>query len=300
MMTLHARHAVLAWVVVLCACAGGGDASDPTSVPGTSTAPGGLRATNAFANLSFDQPTFLTHAGDGTNRLFVTEKQGVIRVFDNRADVASHSVFVDLRSQVDSSTDDAGLLGLTFDPAFRANGHVYVSYVTLAPTRKVRVSRFTVSAGNRNVIDPASERVVYQYDHARDWHYGGWLAFGRDGMLYLSTGDNVRDTALQDVSSPYGKVLRMRINADGSHAIPADNPFGNLTWAMGFRNPWRCSFDRENGDLWCGDVGEDNVEEINFVRRGTHYGWDYFEGQSAVARTRAFAIIELRIRRAQL
>jgi glucose/arabinose dehydrogenase len=271
---------------MLAAACGGDDGPDAAAAPIAGTpdpapplaANPALRATNAFANLSFTVPTSLTHAGDGSNRLFVTEKQGVIRVFDNRAGVASADVFIDLRPRVDSSTDDAGLLGIAFDPAYRSNGHVYISWVTLAPTRKLRVSRFTASAGNRNALDVASERVVYEYDHARDWHYGGWLAFGRDGMLYLSTGDNIRDAALQDVSSPYGKVLRMRINAGGSYSVPPDNPFGTLTWAMGFRNPWRCSFDRANGDLWCGDVGEDNVEEINFIRRGAHYGWDWYEG----------------------
>ena len=238
----------------------------------------GLRAVNAFPNLApFTAPTYVTHAGDGTNRLFVTQKGGLISVFANRADVASAGVFLDLRSRVDASTDDSGLLGLTFDPDYRSNGYLYVAYVTLAP-RKVRLSRFRVSA-NANVADAASERVVLEYDHSNDWHYGGWLAFGPDRMLYLSAGDNIFDPALQDPASPYGKVLRMRINADGSWSVPSDNPWpGSLAWAMGMRNPWRCGFDRANGDLWCGDVGEDRVEEINFIRRGAHYGWNYYEG----------------------
>lgn len=305
---LGKRCLSLAVVLIMCACGGsGGDSGNGTNVGGggngggtgggttqapfgldqrteiaglnlaTSTA-SGLRAVNAFPNLAaFASPTYLTHAGDGTNRLFVTQKNGLISVFANRTDVASAGTFLDLRAKVDASTDDSGLLGLTFDPDYRSNGFFYVTYVTLAP-RKVRLSRFHVSA-NANVADAASERVVYEYDHGNDWHYGGWLGFGPDRMLYLSAGDNIFDPALQDAASPYGKVLRMRINADGSYSVPADNPWaGSLTWAMGFRNPWRCGFDRANGDLWCGDVGEDREEEINFVRRGAHYGWDYYEG----------------------
>jgi glucose/arabinose dehydrogenase len=121
--------------------------------------------------------------------------------------------------------------------------------------------------------------VIFEYDHPNDWHYGGWLGFGPDRMLYLSTGDNIFDPTLQDPASPYGKVLRMRVDPAGTYTVPADNPFGNLTWAMGLRNPWRCGFDRSNGDLWCADVGEDRREEINLIHRGAHYGWDLYEGE---------------------
>jgi uncharacterized repeat protein (TIGR03806 family) len=245
----------------------------PVSATGTT-----MTAVRAFPNLAFGTPTFMTHAGDGSNRLFVTQRQGDIRVFSNRDDVSSTTSFLDLTSKVDSSQGESGLLGMAFDPSYSSNGYFYVSYVPNGATRKLRVSRFQVSGGNADVANAASERVVYEFDHPGANHYGGWLAFGPDSMLYLSTGDGEEDRASQDLNRPLGKLLRMRVNADGSYTAPSDNPYGNLVWAYGFRNPWRCSFDRANGQLWCGDVGQSDREEINFVIRGGNYGWSFFEG----------------------
>lgn len=229
----------------------------------------------AFPNLSFGLLTFLTHAGDGSNRVFAVQRAGQIRVFANTPSVGSAGVFLDLSSKVDLFAGEAGVAGLAFDPDYRGNGWFYVVYTP--PGRKIRLSRFSVSA-DPNVADPNSERVIVEYDHATEYHFGGWIGFGPDRMLYLSTGDNSRDPSLQDPASPYGKVLRMRINADGTYSVPGDNPWGNLTWAMGFRNPWRCSFDRVAGGLWCGDVGDTQRDEIDIVRRGAHYGWAFYEG----------------------
>ncbi len=244
----------------------------PTPQPGS---PPQLRAVQAFPNLSFTTLTFLTHAGDGSNRMFAVQQAGQIRVFANNAATIAATNFLDLSSKVDFS-GEGGALGLAFDPDYRNNGYFYVAYTVFAPNRKVRLSRFRVGA-DANVADPNSERVVYEYDHSQTNHFGSWIGFGPDRLLYMSTGDNGRQE-LQSTSSPYGKVLRMRINADGSYSLPADNPWGSLAYAMGFRNPWRCSFDRVGGALWCGDVGEVRLEEINIVRRGAHYGWDHFEG----------------------
>jgi glucose/arabinose dehydrogenase len=229
----------------------------------------------AFPSLSFSTLTVVTHAGDGSNRVFAVQKAGQIRVFANNPATTTASTFLDLSSKLDAS-GEGGALGLAFDPDYSSNGYFYVTYTLLSPNRKVRLSRFRVGA-NANTADPNSERVVYEYDHMQTNHFGSWIGFGPDRLLYLSTGDNGRDQ-LQSTASPYGKVLRMRINADGSYSVPTDNPWGNLGYAMGFRNPWRCSFDRVGGALWCGDVGENTLEEVNVVRRGAHYGWDYYEG----------------------
>lgn len=253
-------------------------------------------AVDAFPNVRHSGPTSLTGARDGTNRLFVTDRNGVIHVFDNRAD-ASSSVFMDLSSRTDDSAGENGMLGLVFDPAFASNRRFYVSYVYVpnpsAPSdsaRTVRISRFTANAAG-TAADPASEVVIFEYAHPATSHFGGWIGFGPepDGRtLYISTGDGENVTSVvQDNASVYGKVLRIRLSSDGgSYTIPSDNPFGasNPVWAMGFRNPWRCSFDRSgNGELRCGDVGQSSYEELNLVRAGRNYGWPYCEALTPYA-----------------
>jgi uncharacterized repeat protein (TIGR03806 family) len=121
---------------------------------------------------------------------------------------------------------------------------------------------------------------VLEIDHPNTYHFGGWIGFGPDGMLYMSHGDGGNQTDAQESTSLFGKVLRISVNASaGTYTIPNDNPFGNAVWAMGFRNPWRCSFDRGgNRDLFCGDVGESDREEVNRIKRAANYGWPVYEG----------------------
>lgn len=261
----------------------------PIDVAGTSV--GSVRAVRAFPGIQPADPTYMTGARDGTNRLFVADKNGVIRVFANRSDVSQTSVFMDLSGRVDDSTGESGLLAVVFDPAFASNRQFYVTYAYApdpsrpdASTRTVRLSRFTANAA-RTSADPSTERVLFEYAHPGIYHFGGWIGFGpeSDGRtLYMTTGDNTQWPGVQDTSQPYGKVLRIRLAADGgSYTVPADNPFGatNPVWALGLRNPWRCSFDPAgNGNLWCGDVGEASFEEINLIRAGRNYGWPHCEG----------------------
>lgn len=238
-----------------------------------------LTAFDAFPGLVFPASTFITHAGDGSNRLFVLQRGGTISVITDRATSPRVTTFLDITSRVDAQNGEGSLLGLAFDPDFSNNGYFYVSYPTLIDgPRKVRVSRFQVSSSDPNVADSASERVTLEIDHPNATHFGGWIGFGPDGALYITHGDGENNAVVQDTSSQFGKVLRIRIDADGSVSIPIDNPFGNAVWAYGFRNPWRCSFDRANGNLWCGDVGEGRREEINLVTRGANYGWPLYEG----------------------
>lgn len=295
--------------LVLAGCGGGGGGVSGGGAPyglDGRVAPSGIQipiglmgggtqvsAVDAFPRIRPQGQTFMTSARDGTNRLFVTDRNGVIQVFDNRPDVDRMDVFMDLSARVDDSTGENGMLGLVFDPRFSSNRRFYVSYVYVpnpaapdANARTVRLSRFTANAEGTSA-NPSSEVVLYEYAHPAGAHFGGWIGFGPEAggrTLYLSTGDGENPAnVVQDPATPFGKVLRCVLNSDGSRCdVPSDNPsFGTrtLTWAIGFRNPWRCSFDRAgNGDLWCGDVGESAYEEVNLVRAGRNYGWPYCEG----------------------
>ncbi len=240
-----------------------------------------LRAVNAFPNLSVPGPTYITHSGDGTNRLFVPERGGTITVFANDRNATQTTTFLDISSRVDSNGGEAGLIGLAFDPAYRTNGYFYVNYVNVtAGQRKVRISRFRDTSRGANTAAASSEKIVLEIDHANGYHFGGWLGFGPDGMLYISHGDGGNQTNAGETATLFGKVLRIRVDANtGTYTIPSDNPFGNAVWALGFRNPWRCSFDRGGShDLFCGDVGEGSREEVNRIKKGLDYGWPAFEG----------------------
>jgi uncharacterized repeat protein (TIGR03806 family) len=234
-----------------------------------------VRLVDALPNVTVQGATNVTNAGDGSNRLFISDRGGNIFVVNDVAGGGQATQFLDLRSKVDATAGESGLFGIAFDPSFVSNRHFYVTYWT-AGTRKWRLSRFTVSASDANVADPNSERVVLEFDHPEGYHFAGWVGFGPDGMLYMSSGDG--GNSPQDTSNWFGKILRIRVNADGSYSVPADNPFGNEVWALGFRNPWRCSFDRLLGNLWCGDVGQEDREEIDLIKKGANYGWPFFEG----------------------
>ncbi len=288
--------AVVLCLAVLSGCGGGGS-GDEGQAYGLSAraATSGLQiptgvgngapfaAVNAVPNVKLPNATTLTHAGDGSNRLFASMRGGRIDVFNNNAGSPPATTFLDITPRVDSSTGEGGLLGLAFDPAFRTNGFFYVYYVTITGgTRKVRVSRFGRSSAN--VANPASERVVLELDHPNPDHFGGWLGFGPDGLLYISSGDAGVDSNAQSPTSLFGKILRIRVNTSGTgYTVPADNPSSaSPVWASGFRNPWRCSFDRGgNRDLWCGDVGQASREEVNRIRKGGNYGWPVYEGSQS-------------------
>jgi uncharacterized repeat protein (TIGR03806 family) len=308
---MRSRVVVSCMALLLASCGGGGGGGGSASTPPPSSAAFGLdsrvapssvqiptgpigsgsqslRAVNAFPGLNIGNVTVLTHADDGSNRLFAAQRPGTIVAIVDRSSTPRVVPFLDISSRVDTTTE-GGLLGLTFDPQYESNGYFYVLYATPSPSgRNVILSRFSVSAPGANSANPASERVLFQIDHDTGFHFGGWIGFGPDGMLYISRGDNGNPVRAQDPTLLYGKMLRGRVNntVDPPRLdVPADNPsFGggapNLVWAMGLRNPWRCSFDRAgNGNLWCGDVGEGQREEVNLIRRGANYGWPYYEGE---------------------
>ena len=244
----------------------------------------------AFPQLTFSQPVGIYNAGDGSNRLFVAEQAGTIRVFQNSASTAASTVFLDITDGVLFSGEQ-GLLGLAFDPNFTQNGYFYVDYVAANPTRTV-IARYSVVTSNPNQADKNSELILLEIAQPFPNHKGGQLAFGPDGYLYVGMGDGGSEGDPlgngQNRSTLLGKILRIDVNAPTTgknYGIPVDNPFfGNTLGyreeicAYGFRNPWRFSFDSATGKLWVGDVGQNRLEEIDVVEKGKNYGWNIMEG----------------------
>ncbi|MFD2588249.1 PQQ-dependent sugar dehydrogenase [Croceitalea marina] len=245
---------------------------------------------NAFPNLSFTQPLDFQSPNDGTNRIFVAEKGGAIRVFENDESTTETNVFLDLRGTISTSSEQ-GLLGFAFHPNFTSNAYVYACYT---PSEGLSViSRFTVSTTNQNSVDLASELVIIEIPQPATNHNGGQIAFGSDGYLYIAMGDGGGSGDpggnAQNRTNLLGNILRIDVdNQEGglNYAIPSDNPFVDDTasrdeiFAYGFRNPWRMSFDTTTGKLWTGDVGQNEIEEIDVVEPGGNYGWKLFEGTS--------------------
>jgi glucose/arabinose dehydrogenase len=244
----------------------------------------------AFPNLTFNQPVGIYSPNDGTNRLFVVEQPGTIRVFNNSATATSSSVFFDISSRVVYGGEQ-GLLGLAFHPNYTSNGYFYVDYVAANPLRTV-ISRFSVSQTNPNQAQTGSEFIILEINQPYSNHKGGQLAFGPDGYLYIGMGDGGSEGDPlgngQNRSTLLGKILRIDVNSPSTgrnYTIPGDNPFKGNTlgyreeiYAFGFRNPWRFSFDPLTGRLWVGDVGQDREEEIDLVGKGKNYGWNIMEG----------------------
>ncbi|MDB5341386.1 MAG: yliI, partial [Planctomycetaceae bacterium] len=246
---------------------------------------------NPFPQLSFVRPVDLTNANDGSNRIFVVEQDGRVRVSPNSEQSNEASVFLDITKQVRREDNEEGLLGLAFHPKYRENGQFFVFY-SVTPRGSV-VSRFRVSKDDVNRADPSSEERLLDFSKPYGNHNGGCLKFGPDGFLYISVGDgglaNDPHENAQNLEVVQGKILRIDVDhqdAGKNYAIPKDNPFADSKanargeiWAYGFRNPWRMSFDRQTGTLWEGDVGQDHHEEINIVTRRGNYGWNIREGK---------------------
>ena len=234
-------------------------------------------------------PVNMMQVPGDANHWYVVEKAGFVRMFDNKPDVATTSVVVDVTSKVETSCAECGLLGMAFHPDFPATPLVYLSYTSKVHTAggpDSVLSEFTSRDGGLT-IDPTSERVVLTINKTKVHHHGGRIAFGPDKNLYLAMGDGNSGTVdnAQKLSTLLGKVIRIDIRGTTGTAlyqIPADNPFAASTsfcnvngsgpqncpeiYAWGFRNPWGWSFDRQTGDLWVTDVGEATIEEVNRVK----------------------------------
>ncbi|HRE49302.1 MAG TPA: PQQ-dependent sugar dehydrogenase [Aggregatilineales bacterium] len=245
---------------------------------------------------NLDRPILLTHAGDGSKRLFVAEQGGTIMILKGGAMLPIP--FLDLSATTGDEAmrggyTERGLLGLAFSPDFSKTGVFFVNY-TLNNGGETILARYTVRRDDPNQADPASATILLRIPQPHDNHNGGHLAFGRDGYLYMATGDGggMGDPERngQKTDTLHGKLLRLDVSdlSATAYAIPPTNPFvGNPAyapeiWALGLRNPWRYSMDRYTGDLYIADVGQWQKEEINYQAAsstgGENYGWNVQEG----------------------
>jgi glucose/arabinose dehydrogenase len=274
-------------MLVFSSCNNDGGSDTIMDDDGESMEEAALGLVNAFPQLSFSQPLDLQSPDDGTNRIFVAEKGGRIRVFTNEPTVNEDTVFLDLSANL-STVSEQGLLGLAFHPNYQSNGFFYVYYTPTAGLSQV--SRFTVSA-NAAIADAASELVLLEIPQPATNHNGGQIAFGPDGYLYIALGDGGGGGDPfengQDRSTLLGSILRIDVDSQENglnYSIPTDNPFigepnvREEIYVYGLRNPWRMSFDTQTGELWTGDVGQNAIEEIDVVVSGGNYGWPIFEG----------------------
>jgi glucose/arabinose dehydrogenase len=238
-----------------------------------------------------DRPVFVAAAPSDTSRLFILEQvTGRIRLVKDGH--LLETPFLDIGEKVSDRGGERGLLGLAFHPDYADNGYFYVNYIGNETPGDTYIARYRVSE-NPDVADPASGTVLLRIDQPASNHNGGMLAFGpHDGYLYIALGDgggsfDPNDNA-QDRGSLLGKILRIDVDGGEPYTIPPDNPFLGDTsarpeiWAYGLRNPWRLSFDRLTSDLYIGDVGQGDFEEIDFQPAdspgGENYGWDVAEG----------------------
>jgi glucose/arabinose dehydrogenase len=233
---------------------------------------------------TFDVPMYVTSPPGDPSRLFVVERGGTIRVVRDGTTLATP--VLDISADVNTS-GERGLLSMAFPPDFATSGLFYV-YFTAEPDGQLQVREYRRSAANPDVADPTSGRRVWFANHAASNHNGGTIAFGRDGNLWIATGDGAGQAGMENAQNPsslLGKVLRIDPRGSGpdNYTVPPGGPYGNGVWAVGLRNPFRFSFDRVTGDLVIGDVGDSQHEEIDFVRwpdlgRGANYGWPCREG----------------------
>ncbi len=240
----------------------------------------------------YNRPCEIVNAGD--ERLFVVEQTGRIKILYTNGETES-TPFLNLSNQVDSQGNEKGLLGLVFAPDYCTSGNFYVNYTTTISNQLyTHISRFSVDPDNENEALPASEEVLMEFEQDFSNHNGGHIEFGPDGYLYIGTGDGGSggdpNNRAQNIMSHLGKMLRIDVSTD-PYSIPDDNPFAfddfglDEIWAYGLRNPWKFAFDSETGDLFIGDVGQSNREEVSFQAAGTtgglNYGWRCYEGTAS-------------------
>lgn len=257
-----------------------------------------------------EEPVYVTHAGDGSNRLFIVEKAGRILIVKDGAIL--EKPFLDISSRVVEVGRETGFLGIAFHPDYKDNGRFFVNYTAfdnkgqrvdsannhfyrlnlraeseVIQWLKTVIAEYHVSKRNPDMAVNDDERIVLEIDQPTNVHNGGQLQFGPDGFLYIGMGDGGPANDVfgngQNRDTLLGKVLRINVDEGSPFSIPVDNPFvgeegADEIWAYGFRNPWRFSFDRLDGRLFVGDVGQFSFEEVDIVEKGGNYGWNIMEG----------------------
>lgn len=246
-----------------------------------------------------DRPVQLTHAGDGSGRLFVVEQAGRIRIISNGSPPSGDAVwsvnetpFLDVSGRV-SCCGERGLLNLAFPPGYAAKQHFYISYTNV--DGHTVIGRYKTTS-DPDIADPASEEVLLTLEQPHETHNGGRLLFGpHDGYLYIGSGDGGGPTFNdpynhgQNLTTLLGSILRIDVESGVKpYAVPASNPFTQVDgyrdeiWAFGLRNPWGIAFDKQTGDLYIPDVGNITQEEVNYQPAasagGENYGWRITEG----------------------
>ena len=239
----------------------------------------------------FNAPINIKSAND--SRLFVVERAGLIQIINSDGS-RNTTPFLNINSIVTDGGGERGLLGLAFHPNYASNGFFYVNYIN--NDNNTVISRFSTSITDADLADGTSEVQLLTYTQPFNNHNGGDMAFGPDGYLYIASGDGGSGgdpgNRAQSLTTLLGKILRIDVdgNSNGAYGIPSDNPFVGTSgaldeiWAYGLRNPWRFSFDRDTGDFWIADVGQNIIEEINMVSStsaGLNYGWRCYEGDTA-------------------
>ncbi len=291
-----ARVAILGGILLAGILPGqAGAAASPTRLVDGSTAPAAPTSSTVRLVKVADvaSPVQVTSPRDGTGRLFIVSKNGRIRIVKNGSLLAAS--FLNLSSSV-SKGGEQGLLGLAFHPSFKTNRKFYVNYTNTSGNTVIR--EYKASASNPNVVAAGSGRTLMNIKQPYSNHNGGMLAFGKDGYLYIGTGDGGSGgdpgNRAQSTRSLLGKMLRINVNgrtAKKAYKIPSSNPYvgrpgRNEIWQRGLRNPWRFSFDRANGNLWIGDVGQNKFEEVDRAARtrsgpgrAVNWGWRVMEGR---------------------
>ncbi len=251
-----------------------------------------VKFTPIYENIELERPVSLIVPPDGSNRRFLVEQTGKIKILPTDESANEAEVFLDTTKLIGVEKDfEEGLLGLAFHPKYKDNGKFYLTMSRQGPKRLV-VSEFSVSKDNANAGDPASERVLMEIQQPEWNHNSGNLFFHpKDGMLYICVGDGGMKNGVfmlaQKLTRRNGKVLRIDVDSKSqgrAYGIPADNPFVDEEnacpeiWALGLRNPWGAWVDEKTGLFYLADVGQDLYEEINIMESGGNYGWEHREG----------------------
>jgi glucose/arabinose dehydrogenase len=283
------------WMLAACGQANSDSDTQTASTEASMAFSTGTAASFRLENVAeqVTSPVNMAHAGDGSGRLFIVEQPGRIRIVKDGK--LSQQPFLDITSRtvrLGENYSEMGLLGLAFHPDFKSNGRFFVYYST--PAKKgggvdhQSILAEYKAAGNSGQAQMA-EKVLLRVDQPESNHNGGHLAFGPDGYLYVGLGDgggagdkHGKIGNGQDLSNLLGKIIRLDVDKGQPYAIPADNPFVGKDgmdeiYAYGLRNPWRFSFDRQTGQLFCGDVGQNELEEVNIIEKGKNYGWRAME-----------------------